>query len=152
MPLFRQKGRILFVNGLVNVFFAVNLLLIGQFGTGVIMNVVAIAQTVLSYWHLQKDTAVSKAENVLFFVLYVGLGSLGFRSGLDVLPILAAVFNMLAIFQKDAQKTRVLICLNASTYFAYYCVLGATSMFAELLAAISAVVGLIRYGKKPKAD
>ena len=73
----------------------------------------------------------------------MGLGSLGFSGWLDILPIIAAVFNMLAIFQPDEQKTRVLIFLNAGTYFSYYCALGATSMFAELLAAVTAVIGLI---------
>lgn len=150
-PLFRQKSRILAVIALVNGLFALNLILIGQVGTGMIMNCIAIVQTGLSYWHLKRDTAVTKTENVLFFVLYVGLGALGFHGWLDVLPILAAVFNMLAIFQKDAQKTRVLIFLNAGIYFSYYCILGATSMFAELLSAISAVVALIRYGKKDQS-
>ena len=148
MPLFKKKWQILFVNGFVNVFFALNLLLIDQIGTGIIMNCVAIAQTVVSFWHLKKNTTVTKLENIIFFLLYVGLGSLGFSGPLDILPIIAAVFNMLAIFQPDEQKTRVLIFLNASTYFSYYCALGATSMFAELLAAVTAVIGLIKYRKK----
>ena len=148
MPLFKKKWQILFVNVFVNVFFALNLLLIDQIGTGIIMNCVAIVQTLVSFWHLKKDTAVTKAENIIFFILYVGLGSLGFGGWLDILPIIAAVFNMLAIFQPDEQKTRVLIFFNAGTYFSYYLALGATSMFAELLAAITALIGLVKYRKK----
>jgi len=148
MPLFKKKWQMLLVNGFVNLFFALNLLLINQVGTGIIMNCVAIVQTVVSYWHLKKETSVTKTENIIFFLLYVGLGSLGFHSWLDILPIIAAVFNMLATFQPDEQKTRVLIFFNAGTYFSYYCALGATSMFAELLAAVTAVIGLIKYRKK----
>ena len=145
MPLFSKKKHILLATGLVNVFFALNLLLIRAFGAGLIMNCVAVIQTIVSFRHLKRKTAVTTAENIVFFLLYVGLGSLGFRGWLDVLPIVAAVFNMLAIFQPDEQKTRMLIFLNAGTYFMYYLALGAASMFAELLAAVTAVIGMIRY-------
>ena len=148
MPLFSKKQQILIATGLVNVFFALNLLLINVIGTGLIMNCVAVAQTILSYRHLKKGTAVTNTENVIFFFLYVGLGALGFHGWPDLLPIVAAVFNMLAIFQPDEQKTRLLIFLNASTYFTYYLLLGAASMFAELLAAITAVIALIRHRRK----
>ena len=145
MPLFSKKKQILFATALVNVFFALNLLLINVIGTGLIMNCVAVAQTVVSFRHLKKETAVTNTENIVFFLLYVGLGALGFRGWMDILPIIAAVFNMLAIFQPDEQKTRLLIFLNAGTYFTYYLLLGAASMFAELLAAVTAVIGMIRY-------
>jgi len=147
MPLFKKKWHILFVNIFINLFFALNLLFIEKVGTGIIMNCVAIVQTVVSMRHLKKKTAVTKAENIVFFILYVALGSLGFHGWHDILPIVAAVFNMLAIFQPDEQKTRLLIFMNAGTYFAYYCILGAASMFAELLAAVTAVVGYVKYRK-----
>ena len=105
-------------------------------------------QTIISFRHLKRKTAVTTTENIVFFALYVGLGSLGFRGWLDVLPIIAALFNMLAIFQPDEQKTRMLIFLNAGTYFSYYLLLGAASMFAELLAAVTAVIGMIRHRTK----
>lgn len=148
MPLFSKKKHILLATGLVNAFFALNLLFINAIGAGFIMNCIAIAQTILSFLHLKRKTAVTTAENIVFFALYVGLGALGLRGWLDILPIIAAVFNMLAIFQPDEQKTRMLIFLNASTYFGYYLALGAASMFAEFLAAVTAAISLIRYRTK----
>lgn len=67
---------------------------------------------------------------------------------LELIPPIAAVFNTLATFQRDEQKTRVLTLINAGTYFTYYAVLGMSSMFAELLAAITCVIGMIRYRRK----
>ena len=148
MPLFKKKWQMLLTIGLVNLFFALNLLFIGQIGTGMIMNGIAIVQTLISYRHLKTGTPVTKAENILFFLLYVGLGSLGFRSTLDLLPIIAAVFNMLATFQPDEQKTRFLTMVNALIYFAYYAALGASAMLAELLGAITSLIGMIKYRKK----
>ena len=88
------------------------------------------------------------AENIIFLLLYVGMGFIGFKQMLDFLPIIASVFNMLAVFQKDEQKTRYLVLCNASIFCAYYIILGSTSMLAELLAVITTVIGLIKYRKK----
>lgn len=161
MPLFKKKWQILTANGFINVFFALNLLFIHEIGSGIVMNCVAIVQTLVAFWHLFKKTKTSMAENIVFLLLNVGFAAALLLSRhlkgeeitlwLELLPLIAAAFNTLAIFQPDEQKTRVLIFFNASIYFSYYCVLGATSMFAELLAAITAVIGLIRYRKPKKA-
>ena len=102
----------------------------------------------ISYRHVQKGTPVTTAENIVFLVLYVGMGFVGFQRALDFLPIIASVFNMLAVFQRDEQKTRILVLFNASIFCLYYIIIGSTSLLAELLAVITTVVGLIRYRKK----
>ena len=84
----------------------------------------------------------------MFLVLYVGMGFIGFQRALDFLPIIASVFNMLAVFQRDEQKTRILVLFNASIFCLYYIIIGSTSLLAELLAVITTLVGLIKYRKK----
>ena len=86
-------------------------------------------------------------ENIVFLLLYVGMGFVGFNRALDLLPIVASVFNMLAVFQKDEQKTRILILFNASIFCLYYIIIGSTSLLAELLAVITTVIALVKYRK-----
>ena len=156
MPLFKRKWQMLLVNVAGNLFFILNLLFLGYHETGdlfanataIIVNVVSLAQVLISYWHVKKETPVTMAENIIFLLLYVGMGFIGFKQMLDFLPIIASVFNMLAVFQKDEQKTRYLVLCNASIFCAYYIILGSTSMLAELLAVITTVIGLIKYRKK----
>ena len=156
MPLFKKKWQMLLINVGGNLFFILNLLLLGYHETGnlfanataMIVNVVSLVQVLLSYWHVIKGTPVTMVENALFLGLYVGMGFIGFQRALDFLPIVASVFNMLAVFQKDEQKTRYLVLFNASIFCLYYIIIGSTSMFAELLAAITTVIGLIKYRKK----
>jgi len=148
LPLLKKKWQMLLAIGLINVFFALNLLLIGELGSGIIMNCVAILQTVVSWRHLKRDVPVTKAENVMFLALYVGLGLLGVRKGVDLLPIVAAVFNMLATFQPDEQKTRFLLLINTGIYCTYYALVGAAAMIAEFLSLIATLIGLIKYRKK----
>lgn len=155
MPLFKKKWQMLLLTALGNLFFALNYLAIGEIRTGLILNVVAIVQVGITFLHLKKDTAVSMVENVIFLAANVGLAVLllvlkteEYNIWLELLPLVAAVFNTLATFERDEQKTRVLTLINAGTYFAYYAILGMTSMFAELLAVITCVIGLVRYRKK----
>ena len=155
MPLFKKKWQMLMINIGGNLFFILNLLLLGLHtgdlfanATAMIVNVVSLVQVLISYWHVKKETPVSIVENIIFLVLYVGMGFVGFQRGLDFLPIIASVFNMLAVFQKDEQKTRYLVLCNASIFCAYYILLGSTSMRAELLAVVTTVIGLVKYRKK----
>ena len=147
LPLFKKKWQMLLVSATSNLFFALNLILIGDVGSAIIVNLLAIIQTLLSLWHVQKDKPVTVAENIIFLIGYIICGSFGFHRALDVLPIVGAVFNMLSVFQRDEQKTRILILLNASTFFIYYIVVGSTNMFAELLAVITTVIAMIKYRK-----
>ena len=156
MPLFKRKWQMLLVNIAGNLFFILNLLFLGYHETGslfsnataMIVNVVSLVQVLISYYHVRKATPVTTAENIIFLLLYVGMGFVGFQRILDLLPIIASVFNMLAVFQKDEQKTRILVLFNASIFCLYYIIIGSTSLLAELLAVITTVVGLIKYRKK----
>ena len=156
MPLFKKKWQMLLVNVASNLFFILNLLLLGLHDSGdvfanataMIVNWVSLVQVLISYWHVAKDTPVTRAENIIFLLLYVGLGFIGFNRPLDFLPIVASVFNMLAVFQKDEQKTRFLVLCNASIFCTYYIIIGSTSLLAELMAVITTLIGLIKYRKK----
>ena len=156
MPFFKKKWQMLLVNVAGNLFFILNLLLLGLHETGnlfanstaMIVNLVSLVQVLISYWHVKKGTSVTSIENILFLALYVGMGFMGFNRALDLLPIVASVFNMLAVFQKDEQKTRFLVLCNASIFCAYYIIIGSTSLLAELMAAVTSLIALIKYRKK----
>lgn len=156
MPLFKRKWQMLLVNVAGNLFFILNLLFLGYHETGslfanataMIVNVVSLVQVLISYCHVKQGSPVTTAENIIFLLLYVGMGFIGFHRALDFLPIIASVFNMLAVFQKDEQKTRYLVLCNASIFCAYYIIIGSTSLFAELMAVITTVIALIKYRKK----
>lgn len=148
IPLFQKKWQMSLCRGLANVFLALNLVFIGQLGSAVIVNFLLVVQSGLSIWHVTKEKPVSKVENILFLVAFVGLGLIGFRSFLDLLPIAGAVFSMLSIFQPNEQRTRLLLFFNAICFFSYYVVVGSTSMFAELFTIISSATGMIKYRKK----
>jgi len=151
LPLFRKKWQMLLATVLCNFFFLLNQIFIGTIGCACIIYVVAVTQSLIMLWHLRKDTPVSTAENIIFLALYVGCGLLGFKRWLDILPLFGAVFNMLAAFQRDEQKSRWLILGNAVSWASYFLIEKlitgtlSTNVFAELLAVCTTTAALIKY-------
>lgn len=148
MPQLNRKRNMLLVNGLNNLLAAGNILLLAGAGSGMMVCLVAVVQVMVTLVHVKRESPVAGWENVLFLVLYVGCGLLGYRTAVDALPILGAVFNMLSTFQRDEQRTRWLLLVNASVFAVYYVIIGSTGVLSVLCTIVSTVLGLWRYRKK----
>lgn len=146
-PFFKKKWQMLVMAALANFCFMMNLVLLGELGSAGVLGIIFL-QTLLSLWHVLKGIPVTKAENIGFIVLYVITGFVGYEKFIDVLPVLGACLSSLGVFQRDEQKTRFLIMLNAVAYCTYYCLVGSTSMLAELITVIGNGAAMIKYRKK----
>ncbi len=147
MPMMKYKWQMLVCNALSNLFAGANILLLGQVGA-LPVYIIAILQVFVTLWHLWKNTSIRKWENVLFLILYLSCGLAGFQKPLDLLPTVGAMFNMLATFQLDAQRSRMFLLVNASVFTLYYLLLGSTSIFSTLITVASTAAALYRYRKK----
>jgi len=150
LPMLKKKSQMLvmtmFTNGLV----ALNLVMIDQFGSAVLIHSLAVVQAIVSLRHVQRDTAVTKAEGGAFLLLYITCGLLGYKSLIDVLPIVGCLFNMLATFQRDVHKTRILILINVSTFLIYYLIVGSTSALMVGSTIVTTLIAMIRDRKHAK--
>lgn len=142
MPLFREKKRMLWANGANNLLVIGNILLLAGFGSGVMVSAVAVVQVIAALRQLRQDRRAEAWEKGLFLGLYVSCGLLGLRSAVDLLPVIGAVFNMLATFQRDEQRTRWLLLVNASIFAAYYVLIGSTALLSVLCTMASTALGL----------
>jgi len=144
-PLWKKKWQMLVVSALANLCAGLNLVFLGQIGSGVIINSVAVVQGLVMLWHVKTDRPVTIAENIVFLAVYVGSGFMGFKGALDLLPIAGSVLFMLMSFQRDEQKSRWLLLFNATIFFVYYFILRSTTVFAEIFAIITSVIALYKY-------
>lgn len=136
----------------VNLFSAINILLLeGKFNSGVIVCCVAIFQLILSIIHEIRKTDVTLAEKIVFLILYVAGGLLGVSTPLDLLSTVAAVFYMIAMFQKKEQHIRLFLLANLSCWTVYLSITGSTSVFAQIAGIISSLIALFRYRKTDKS-
>ncbi len=148
LPLWKKKWQMLLCNAVGNFLFGVNLLLIGE-PRSLLIYAVAVIQSLVVLWCCQKEKRIHKAVNVLFLALYVLGGALGYALPVDLLPIVGSVFNMLATFQRDEQKTRWLLLVNTSVFFVYYILVGSSSVLATVVTMVSTILALWRY-KTPR--
>ena len=157
LPFLKKKWQLLAANILVNLLICLNMLLIGQFGSAVLLCGVAVVQSIVSLVHYFRDTPITKGENVLFFVLYVGLGFVGMFSApgfvfglnlanlIELLPIIGAVLMMLSVFAKGEQTTRKFLLANALVWSVYTGIIGSTTFFAQVGAVIADCLALYKY-------
>ena len=143
----KKKKQMLIASIISNILSAANILLLGSFNSGVIVCCVAVFQLILSLWHEHKKTDVTIIEKVIFLILYVTGGAIGFVTWIDLLCIVAAVFYMLAMLQKKEQHIRLFLLANLSTWIIYHGILGSTAIFAQIAGFISSVIALYRFRK-----
>ncbi len=141
----KKKKQMLTVSVIVNALSAANILLLEGFNSGVTVCCVAIIQLLLSLWHEFRKTEPSLAEKIIFLVLYVLGGAMGYHTPLDLLSIAAAVFYMLAVFQKKEQNIRIMLLANLSLWTVYYIIIASTAVFAQIAGIISSLIALFRY-------
>lgn len=146
----KKKKQMLVVSVFVNVFSAANILLLDGFNSGVVVCLVAVLQLFLSIWHEYKNTQSGVAEKIIFLILYAAGGLLGYKIPLDLLSTVAAVFYMLAVFQKKEQNIRLMLLVNLSLWTVYHSILGSTAVFAQIAGIVSSLIALYRYRNSDK--
>ena len=154
LPFFKKKWQILSLNICVNLFIALNFVLIGQIGSAAFLCGVAIFQSIDSMVHDVKATPITLAEKVLFLLLYVGFGFFGIITApgfvwavnrtnlLELIPIVGALMLMFSVFSRDEQTLRKFLLANAAIWTVY------TAFFADFIALCSTAAALFKYRKK----
>ena len=145
----KNKTHMLFVNIVSNAAIAASDIFIkGEFKSGAIICLIAIVQIIASFIHDKKGTEVPFIEKIIFLVFYIAGGLVGLTGPKEILPIIAAIFYMVAMFQKDPQKIRCILLGNMSPWVVYFLFPFNTSIFAQIAGIISSLIGIYRYRKQ----
>lgn len=152
-PLCRQKKWMLILSAFVNVLAGANMLLLGQFGSAVFLNGIAVVHILITLWHFLTDRPIALWEKIGFVSAYVALGLIGALSAptvalLEFLPVLAVIPFGISVFVRDEQDTRKLMMINIVLWMIYYIAVGSTMVLAQAVSLITTVIGLIKYRKK----
>lgn len=159
-PLINNKRLILLILSIANLFTAVNLIMINEIGSAVLLNSLAVFHTLIQLYHLVKNSEPPKAEVILFFLLYIGLGVFGMLKALDFspafniktliefTPILSAIMFMLGVIAKTEQNTCKFLLCNCTLYIIYYGAVGSSAVFAVVFSAVTNVIALIKHRKQ----
>lgn len=151
-PIWKKKWQMLVTSAVASLMAALNFFFLNELGAGMILNLVAVVQIGFSLLHLRRGTPVSKAENIVFFVVYVVCGSLGYRTWRDLLPIVAVVFFMFGVFQRDEQKTRLLVLGNAAAWLTYDLIVASSAAVGQAVTLAVTVAALWKYRRKKENE
>lgn len=141
-PFWKKKWQMLLNSVAANLFIIINLIMIGQGTSVIIMNSVAIVQIFLSLYHVLNNSSVKMAENIVFIIVYAVLGSLGIKNIFDVMPVIGSEVFMFSVFEKNEQKTRMWLLANALIYFVYFVIIGSSAALSQGLSVIMIVIAL----------
>lgn len=143
----KTRKQIILVQTAGSVFFLLSYLLLESW-SAVYLNVVFLIRNIVFYFGKEKKWSQHRAWLVVLLCAVVIAGSVGFRSWLDVLPIIGSVFGTVAMYMKNENMLRLLKLGDSPCWLIYNCTVPSTGgIICEIFNIISIVVGLIRYKK-----
>jgi len=68
-PVYKKKWMMLCNNIMTNLLLGLNLVFLGEFGSGIFLFAVAVVQAIINLIHTLKGQQVKTAEKIIFFIL-----------------------------------------------------------------------------------
>ena len=144
----KKKWQMMFLSATANLLAGINYLVFVGFSNAFMVSMVAVVQTTLDMFKSLKGKETSKAEKIIYLVLYLTFGVLGVKKLADWLIILASLTFCLSVFCKKEQGVRAFMVGNAATNVVYTILVNSTTLYSQIFSLISGVIALIRYRKK----
>ena len=161
-PFCKKKVQILSMNIAVNLLVALNYILIGQFGSGALLGLVCVVQSLCSIWHEASNNQAPSWEISFFGALYLIFGLIGFFSAvgfppapvfstlLELTPLAGTALMMAAIYAPNEQATRKLLLINGILWTIYALTKGSSTFLTNATSASAAGIALWRYRNQHK--
>ena len=161
-PFCKKKMQILAMNIGVNLLVACNYILIGQFGSGALLGLVCVVQSLCSMAHEARGSRAGNLEISFFGLMYLIFGlvgffaavgfppAFGFATALEMTPIAGTALMMAAIYAPNEQATRKLLLANGILWTIYALTKGSSTFLTNATSASAAGIALWRYRKQHK--
>ena len=144
-----SQKKLLVIQIIATVVSAISFLVLGAW-TGLAMNVVAIVRNI-AYYNKDKKLFSGKYVPFVFAAIMVGFGIATWTSWYCILSVAGLVINTIALSFASAQLIRKSILVTSPMVLLYDLFAGnIVEAVKELIAIVSAVVGIIRYRKETK--
>ncbi len=145
---FKKLKAILISEFVANTLVALSYILQGAF-SGSYTCLVASAQTAISYIYACKKIEVPKWLTLVFIPIYIVFTVFSYKSLIDILPGICAVFFALAVVQKKAAGYRIYMGSASLLWFVYDIIIGAYGMMlTHGLLLISVAIAMVRHDIK----
>ena len=144
----KNKKHIIFMFILANLFSAINFILLQSY-SGALICIFAIAQTFIN--KLFKDKNIPKTIIGIYIIVSILLGTLTFKTFIDVLPIICSILYSFTIIQDKERNIRKITFVNIVLWIIYDIVCQAyTAAISDTIMAVSTTIGIYRFDYKNK--
>lgn len=110
------------------------------------LNVVFIIRNIVFYFSVDKKWAQHQAWLYILLAAVIAAGVLGYRSWLDLIPIVGSVFGTLAAYAKHENLFRLFKLGDSPCWLIYNATVPSVGgVICEVFNIISIIIGLIRY-------
>ena len=142
-----SKKKILLILTAATLFNCIGYLFLGAF-SGFALNIVCIIRNIVFYFQ-NSSSAINRVSAVLLALLMGGLGALSWQGPVSLLIIVGLMINTLVMSLENPQLLRKSILLPSSVILLYNIfVFSLGGIFNEIVAIVSAIIGIIRFRKK----
>ena len=143
----KTRKQIIMLQTIGSAFFLLSYLLLESWAA-VYLNIVFLIRNTVFYFSKDQKWAQHKAWLVVLLCAVIAAGFVGFRSWLDLLPIVGSIFGTVAMYMKKENMLRLLKLGDSPCWLIYNCTVPSVGgIICEVLNMASIVVGLVRYKK-----
>ena len=143
----KKSWQIFVVSAIANLLMCLSYLVLGGAMSGMFISLVGALQCIVAAVYALKDEAFNFKLKIVFFVLYTAFGISNIRAVYDLLPFVASMLCMTALFQKKKKKIRLFNIMNSITWIIYNFIVGSTALYTQILFLIMNTVTMITYSK-----
>jgi hypothetical protein len=145
----RSKKMLLLIQTVSCLVMTVHYFMLGA-TSALVLNGVVILRNV-AYCFRDRRIFSGRFFPVLFALVITALGALSWQGWYSLFIMAGLAVNTLCLAIPDPQKVRASVVLTSSAILVYHVIVFSIGgMFNEIVSVISAVIGLIRYRRKPE--
>lgn len=146
-----HKRKLLALQILAAAFFSIHYAFLGAFA-GMVMNAVCVMRNI-AYYFRDKPILKSKLVPYGFALMMIVLGALTYQGWYTLLLIVGLAVNTVCVALPSPQKVRVSILFTCPLCLVYNAMIFSIGgVLNEILAMVSAVIGIVRFRKKSEEN
>ncbi len=144
----KKKWQMMFFSALANLLSGLNFLIFTGAVSAMYLNFLSVIITSINCYKAKFDKGTHIAEKIIFLILYLAVGFLGYKKPIDLLPIFAAVLFMTGVFCKKEQNIRWFNVGNNVVFIIYCLITRSTNLYSQIFSLIWVLFAIYRYRER----
>ena len=144
----KEKWQMMLFSALANLLSGINFLIFTGVVSAMFLNFLSVIITSINCYKAKADKGTHIAEKVIFLILYLVVGFMGYKELIDLLPIFAALLFMAGVFCKKEQNIRWFNVGNNVVFIIYCLITRSTNLYSQVFSLVWVLLAIYRYRER----